>query len=140
MPSRWCSTVVGFRMLVTRASLHLREFADQEGSGRHAGARGELSRPCPGREAVPGSALSADVQLGGQAAGTVVAGSARAGRGDGGWGGAGTHFIGSVVIAPSPTLQAGGVNRWLLVDGQQRLTTLMLALAAIRDHWAAKRR
>jgi uncharacterized protein with ParB-like and HNH nuclease domain/alkylated DNA nucleotide flippase Atl1 len=47
---------------------------------------------------------------------------------------ASTHFIGSVVIAPSPTLQAGGVNRWLLVDGQQRLTTLMLALAAIRDH------
>jgi hypothetical protein len=38
------------------------------------------------------------------------------------------------VIAPSPTLQAAGVNRWLLVDGQQRLTTLMLALAAIRDH------
>ena len=33
------------------------------------------------------------------------------------------HFIGSVVIAPSPTLQAAGVNRWLLVDGQQRLTT-----------------
>jgi alkylated DNA nucleotide flippase Atl1 len=47
---------------------------------------------------------------------------------------ASTHFLGSVVIAPSPTLQAAGVNRWLLVDGQQRLTTLMLALAAIRDH------
>lgn len=47
---------------------------------------------------------------------------------------AGTHFMGSVVITPSPTLQAAGVNRWLLVDGQQRLTTLMLALAAIRDH------
>src|SRR5690242_5160836 len=46
----------------------------------------------------------------------------------------GTHFMGSVVITPSPTLQAAGVNRWLLVDGQQRLTTLMLALAAIRDH------
>ena len=50
---------------------------------------------------------------------------------------AGTHFMGSVVITPSPTLQAAGVNRWLLVDGQQRLTTLMLALAAIRDHGAA---
>jgi alkylated DNA nucleotide flippase Atl1 len=45
-----------------------------------------------------------------------------------------THFIGSVVIAPSPTLQAAGVSRWLLVDGQQRLTALMLALTAIRDH------
>ena len=44
------------------------------------------------------------------------------------------HFIGSVVIAPSPTLQAKGVNRWLLIDGRRRLTTLMLALAAIRDH------
>jgi len=50
---------------------------------------------------------------------------------------ASTHFMGSVVIAPSPTLQAAGVNRWLLVDGQQRLTTLMLALAAIRDHVGA---
>ena len=28
---------------------------------------------------------------------------------------AGTHFMGSVVITPSPTLQAAGVNRWLLV-------------------------
>jgi alkylated DNA nucleotide flippase Atl1 len=44
------------------------------------------------------------------------------------------HFLGSVVIAPSPTLQAAGVQRWLVVDGQQRLTTLMLALTAIRDH------
>jgi uncharacterized protein with ParB-like and HNH nuclease domain/alkylated DNA nucleotide flippase Atl1 len=44
------------------------------------------------------------------------------------------HFIGSVVIAPSPTLQAAGLQRWLVVDGQQRLTTLMLALAAIRDY------
>ncbi|MEU4603764.1 DUF262 domain-containing protein [Kribbella sp. NPDC023972] len=44
------------------------------------------------------------------------------------------HFIGSVVIAPSPALHAAGVQRWLVVDGQQRLTTLMLALAALRDH------
>lgn len=46
------------------------------------------------------------------------------------------HFIGSVVLAPSPALQAGGLQRWLVVDGQQRLTTLMLALAALRDHLA----
>jgi uncharacterized protein with ParB-like and HNH nuclease domain len=45
------------------------------------------------------------------------------------------HFLGSVVLAPSPSLQAGGVQRWLVVDGQQRLTTLMVALAAIRDHF-----
>jgi uncharacterized protein with ParB-like and HNH nuclease domain len=48
------------------------------------------------------------------------------------------HFIGSIVLAPSPALQAGGVQRWLVVDGQQRLTTLMLALAAIRDHVRAE--
>ncbi|HLM21025.1 MAG TPA: DUF262 domain-containing protein [Propionibacteriaceae bacterium] len=53
----------------------------------------------------------------------MAAGTARSG-----------HFLGSVVIAPSPMLQASGVQRWLVVDGQQRLTTLMLALAAIRDH------
>lgn len=53
----------------------------------------------------------------------MAAGSARSG-----------HFMGSVVIAPSPTLQAAGVQRWLVVDGQQRLTTLMLALTAVRDH------
>jgi hypothetical protein len=40
----------------------------------------------------------------------------------------GGHFMGSVVIAPSPTLQAGGVQRWLVVDGQQRLTTFMLGV------------
>ncbi len=49
-------------------------------------------------------------------------------------GGRPSHFIGSIVLAPSPTLQAGGVQRWLVVDGQQRLTTLMVALAAVRDH------
>jgi alkylated DNA nucleotide flippase Atl1 len=48
------------------------------------------------------------------------------------------HFIGSVVIAPSPTLQPAGVQHWLVVDGQQRLTTLMLLLAAIRDHVSAQ--
>jgi uncharacterized protein with ParB-like and HNH nuclease domain len=54
---------------------------------------------------------------------STAAGAARSG-----------HFLGSVVLAPSPSLQAGGVQRWLVVDGQQRLTTLMVALAAIRDH------
>jgi hypothetical protein len=48
-----------------------------------------------------------------------------------------THFLGSVVLAPSPSLQAAGVQRWLVVDGQQRLTTLMLAMCALRDHLAA---
>lgn len=46
-----------------------------------------------------------------------------------------THFLGSVVLAPSPQNDAT-FPRWLVVDGQQRLTTLSLALAAIRDHVA----
>jgi alkylated DNA nucleotide flippase Atl1 len=46
------------------------------------------------------------------------------------------HFLGSVVLAPTPALHAGGLQSWLVVDGQQRLTTLMLALAALRDHVA----
>ena len=45
------------------------------------------------------------------------------------------HFVGSVVLAPSPHAHAsGGLQQWLVVDGQQRLTTLMVLLAAIRDH------
>ncbi|MFJ2233884.1 DUF262 domain-containing protein [Streptomyces sp. NPDC087859] len=42
------------------------------------------------------------------------------------------HFLGSVVLAPGQ-ITAGGMQRWLVVDGQQRLTTLMLAFTALRD-------
>ncbi|MEU5184568.1 GmrSD restriction endonuclease domain-containing protein [Streptomyces longwoodensis] len=49
-----------------------------------------------------------------------------------------THFLGSVVLAPSPQNDVT-FPRWLVVDGQQRLTTLSLALAAIRDHVAQTR-
>ncbi|CUH46435.1 DUF262 domain-containing protein [Ruegeria atlantica] len=43
------------------------------------------------------------------------------------------HFIGSVVyIATGDT--AAGFTRWLLIDGQQRVTTLTLLLIALRDH------
>jgi uncharacterized protein with ParB-like and HNH nuclease domain/alkylated DNA nucleotide flippase Atl1 len=48
-----------------------------------------------------------------------------------------THFIGSLVLAPSPGIAAAGLQEFLVVDGQQRLTTLTLLLAAIRDHRAA---
>ncbi|MGW0216820.1 GmrSD restriction endonuclease domain-containing protein [Micromonospora chokoriensis] len=46
-----------------------------------------------------------------------------------------THFIGSLVLAPSPTL-GPSVSEFLVVDGQQRLTTLSILLCAIRDHRA----
>lgn len=45
-----------------------------------------------------------------------------------------THFIGSIVLAPTPANGPAGVQEYLVVDGQQRLTTLSLLLAAIRDH------
>jgi alkylated DNA nucleotide flippase Atl1 len=45
-----------------------------------------------------------------------------------------THFLGSVVIAPNQMNTPSGVQVWLVVDGQQRLTTLSLLLCAIRDH------
>lgn len=53
------------------------------------------------------------------------------------WGGAqlpgdASHFIGSFVLAPSESASAT-LPTYLVVDGQQRLTTLTLALAAIRD-------
>lgn len=47
-----------------------------------------------------------------------------------------THFIGSLVLASSPTNGPTGVSEYLVVDGQQRLTTLSLLLCAIRDHRA----
>jgi predicted transport protein len=43
------------------------------------------------------------------------------------------HFLGSVVYVSTGDSSAG-FTRWLLVDGQQRLTTLTLLLAALRDH------
>ncbi|GAB4106576.1 DUF262 domain-containing protein [Micromonospora taraxaci] len=48
-----------------------------------------------------------------------------------------THFIGSLVLAPSPNNGPAGVGVFLVVDGQQRLTTLSILLCAIRDHRAA---
>ncbi|MEV0216459.1 DUF262 domain-containing protein [Micromonospora sp. NPDC050695] len=47
-----------------------------------------------------------------------------------------THFIGSLVLAPSPNNGPAGVGVFLVVDGQQRLTTLSILLCAIRDHRA----
>lgn len=47
-----------------------------------------------------------------------------------------THFLGSLVLAPSPTINPGKIEEYLVVDGQQRLTTLTILLAAIRDYRA----
>src|SRR5664279_4500664 len=42
------------------------------------------------------------------------------------------HFIGSIVTAPARTIPEG-VEKRLLIDGQQRLTTIMVLLATVRD-------
>ncbi|GAB2515626.1 6-O-methylguanine DNA methyltransferase, DNA binding domain [Corynebacterium atrinae] len=45
------------------------------------------------------------------------------------------HFIGSLVLVPVDAAQSAvSISRFLVVDGQQRLTTLTLLLAAIRDY------
>jgi uncharacterized protein with ParB-like and HNH nuclease domain/predicted transport protein len=43
-----------------------------------------------------------------------------------------SHFIGSVVYVAAEENNAV-ITRWLLIDGQQRLTTLILLLTALRD-------
>jgi len=42
------------------------------------------------------------------------------------------HFFGSIVTTPAKSVPQG-VGKWLLIDGQQRITTIQLFLAAIRD-------
>lgn len=43
------------------------------------------------------------------------------------------HFLGAIVSMPARAWPAGGVNKFLIIDGQQRLTTLAILLCAIRD-------
>jgi predicted transport protein len=43
------------------------------------------------------------------------------------------HFLGSIVYVATGDSSAG-FTRWLLIDGQQRMTTLSLLLIALRDH------
>src|SRR6266581_7376869 len=47
------------------------------------------------------------------------------------------HFLGSMVLAPSPAMHAQGVTPFLVIDGQQRLTSVLIALCALRDHAAS---
>ncbi|MDQ3281603.1 MAG: DUF262 domain-containing protein [Acidobacteriota bacterium] len=42
------------------------------------------------------------------------------------------HFIGSIVTMPARTVPEG-VAKYLLIDGQQRLTTILILLSAVRD-------
>ena len=44
----------------------------------------------------------------------------------------GGHFLGSFVYAAEST--GATFSSWLVIDGQQRLTTLTLLLLALRDH------
>jgi uncharacterized protein with ParB-like and HNH nuclease domain len=43
------------------------------------------------------------------------------------------HFLGSIVTMPAKSVPEG-VTKFILIDGQQRLTTLLILLAVIRDH------
>lgn len=43
------------------------------------------------------------------------------------------HFLGSLVIHQSREMNTAGVDHWMVIDGQQRLTTVLLLLAAMRD-------
>ena len=45
----------------------------------------------------------------------------------------GGHFIGSIIYMDAGTSSASFQN-WLVIDGQQRLTSLTLLLTALRDH------
>src|SRR3954452_24575492 len=45
------------------------------------------------------------------------------------------HFPGSFVLSPKDPM-AAAVSRFLVIDGKQRLTTLMLLLCALRDKLA----
>jgi len=43
-----------------------------------------------------------------------------------------THFMGAVVTMPARSVPVG-VSKFLVIDGQQRLTTIATLLCAIRD-------
>lgn len=48
------------------------------------------------------------------------------------------HFLGSIVYIESGE-SGSACPKWLLIDGQQRLTTLLLLIAALRDHLESTR-
>ncbi len=48
------------------------------------------------------------------------------------------HFIGSILYVLDRITHSN--NALLIIDGQQRLTTITLLLTALRDHWSDKRK
>ncbi len=48
------------------------------------------------------------------------------------------HFIGSILYVLDSITHSN--NSLLIIDGQQRLTTITLLLTALRDHWSDKRK
>ncbi|GAA8511630.1 hypothetical protein HpBT260_13740 [Helicobacter pylori] len=48
------------------------------------------------------------------------------------------NFIGSILYVLDGFTHSG--NALLIIDGQQRLTTITLLLTALRDHWSDKRK
>ncbi len=48
------------------------------------------------------------------------------------------HFIGSILYVLDGITHSG--NTLLIIDGQQRLTTITLLLTALRNHWSDKRK
>jgi uncharacterized protein with ParB-like and HNH nuclease domain len=47
-------------------------------------------------------------------------------------GDSGTHFLGAIVSVPALSVPVG-VSKYLIIDGQQRLTTISIILCALRD-------
>ena len=48
-----------------------------------------------------------------------------------------THFMGAVVTMPARSVPVG-VSKFLVIDGQQRLTTVSILMSAIRDSLSAE--
>ena len=46
----------------------------------------------------------------------------------------GGHFAGSIVYIEADQGSTAAFQRWLVIDGQQRVTTVTLLLIALRDH------
>src|ERR1700727_1520371 len=43
-----------------------------------------------------------------------------------------THFMGAIVSVPARSVPVG-VSKYLIIDGQQRLTTISILMCAVRD-------